>query len=78
MNCPKCDHDMSKVLITRRDTVETIVRRRCCDGCGHRWYTVEVEIPDEGVQYRSRRMSDGPGWLLKRKAGYQRAVVTFE
>lgn len=41
MNCPLCQHERSRVI---RTTYGADIRRvRCCDGCGHRWVTVEVE-----------------------------------
>ena len=77
MNCPRCDHNISRVLATRRDTVETVMRRRRCEGCGHCWYTCEVEVPSDGVRYHRDRETGESGWMLRRVPGYKRIKVLF-
>lgn len=41
MNCPTCGHDAHRVLQTntREDRIQ---RTRECNGCGHRWHTIEA------------------------------------
>ena len=43
MKCPICG--MEKVSIGRSVSKEdSIVRRRICENCGHRWNTVEIDL----------------------------------
>ena len=55
MHCPNCDctgiKGTVKVLKTRRDTIETVLRRRECQQCKHRWWTVEVELPPDSIKW---------------------------
>lgn len=40
--CPKCrSHDTRVVCTTQDDVGGEIYRRRCCQDCGHRWYTAQ-------------------------------------
>ena len=42
MNCPKCDHPVSRVLSTvKRDDTYEIKRVRQCQKCQHPWNTTE-------------------------------------
>lgn len=48
MNCPNCDTPESRTLETRIRPDGTVRRRRECDGCGHRFSSLErvyVKIP---------------------------------
>lgn len=65
MHCSNCDSQKNKTLWTRRDTVETKIRRRQCLDCGNIWFTLEMEIPKEAVAQRQE------GVVLRRE-GYQR------
>lgn len=42
MKCPACTSPEQRVLSTRGGDAR-ITRLRCCDACGHRWNTVEIE-----------------------------------
>lgn len=51
MRCTNCgDSKNVRASHTRTDPMDnTIIRRRVCTTCGHRWYTAEVPIPAEAV-----------------------------
>ena len=66
MNCAKCDSSSLKVTLVRKDTVESIMRRRQCQKCGHVWFTAEIEVPRDGVKWS--------GDKLMRKPGFKQAV----
>ena len=51
MNCPNCDSREIRALTSKRDTIESIVRRRRCGDCGHNWWTVEVELPPGSIKW---------------------------
>jgi transcriptional regulator NrdR family protein len=51
MDCARCGSDAVKVLLSRRDTDVSRVRERYCQGCDHRWFSVEVELPVEAVEW---------------------------
>lgn len=42
MKCPACTSDDQRVMSTR-DGIAKVTRLRCCNACGHRWNTVEIE-----------------------------------
>lgn len=42
MRCPACNSEDQRVLSTRPGTSK-VARLRCCNACGHRWNTVELE-----------------------------------
>ena len=37
--CPACGSRRTAVVMTRQLEDSSILRRRKCNGCGHRWYT---------------------------------------
>lgn len=40
MKCPECGSRRTRVIATKHVKEPVIfVRRRCCDGCGHRYWT---------------------------------------
>ena len=39
--CPKCGCVRLKVVFTRIDPNGFKIRRRCCKGCDHRYYTIQ-------------------------------------
>lgn len=43
MSCNLCGHQRSRVLRTVYDAGD-IRRVRQCDGCGHKWVTLEVPV----------------------------------
>ena len=49
MNCPRCSGSAIRVLLTNNQLEHQIVRRRRCVDCGHKWFTVEVGVPDYAV-----------------------------
>ena len=64
MRCSKCDHERFDVDRTCRDTAETILRQRKCARCGHKVFTVEVELPDAAARHtRVGTMKRLPGFL---------------
>lgn len=42
MQCPKCGSHRIRVSMTAYTGDAQIVRRRWCDGCGERWYTLQA------------------------------------
>jgi len=52
MKCPSCgDEPGVRARHTRTDSNNTVIRRRHCTACGHRWYTAEIPIPSEAVTH---------------------------
>ncbi len=52
--CPQCQGSQLKVLLTQVIEGGVRVRRRKCESCGHRWYTVQEQeqyIPSWRVGY---------------------------
>jgi transcriptional regulator NrdR family protein len=64
MRCAKCDFKRMDVGRTCRDTAETILRQRVCPVCGHKVFTLEVEMPPDAAQHtRTGTMKRLPGFL---------------
>ncbi len=64
MRCAKCDFKRMDVGRTCRDTAETILRQRKCPVCGHKVFTLEVEMPPEAAQHTNAgTMKRLPGFL---------------
>lgn len=40
-HCPKCRGGRTKVVLSHDPGDGVMVRRRWCEGCGHRWYTAQ-------------------------------------
>jgi transcriptional regulator NrdR family protein len=68
MHCANCDSTKSKILWSRRDSVESKVRKRQCLDCDYAWYTLEMELPEGAV-------AQGTAGAVNRRPGFQR--VTF-
>ena len=66
MNCPSCGSPDVRVYKTQRDTESSIMRNRACPNCGHRWYTIEVQLPPGGAMWVDRK--------LKRPRGFRSVV----
>ena len=67
MRCAKCDFKRMDVDRTCRDTAESILRQRKCPQCGHKVFTVEVELPDGAAQHTNQGvMRRLPGFLRVR------------
>lgn len=63
MNCARCASPKARVLQTRKEQPDTILRQRICRECGYTWFTLEMEMPEGSV-----------GWTntgLARKDGYK-------
>jgi transcriptional regulator NrdR family protein len=67
MRCARCDFQRMDVDRTCRDTAESILRQRKCPECGHKVFTVEVELPDGAAQHTNQGvMRRLPGFLRVR------------
>lgn len=66
MDCPSCGADSTRVLVSRKDTDLSRMRRRFCEACDLRFFTVEVQVPDAGVQWVPRPRG------MRRRSGYSR------
>lgn len=44
MQCPRCSCEQIRAVATNGGEAHRITRKRSCEGCGHIWYTVEVEV----------------------------------
>ena len=69
MECPKCGSPQLRVLRTKQETGESTVRQRICRGCGHVFFTVEVDLPDGAVA----QVADGG---LERRPGFRRVAFS--
>jgi len=49
MICPSCSSGTIRTPITNNMLDDQVMRRRQCADCGHRWFTVEVVVPDYAV-----------------------------
>lgn len=49
MQCPKCSSETIRVPFTNNRLPDQVVRRRQCTECGHKWFTVEMTVPDYAV-----------------------------
>jgi len=57
MNCPKCSSNALRVPITNNRLADQVVRRRVCADCGHKWFTVEMTVPDYAVGWSAAHLS---------------------
>ncbi len=51
MNCPKCNSETIRTIMTRQYRMHAVIRRRKCADCGHGWYTMESQIPDDSIRH---------------------------
>jgi hypothetical protein len=56
MNCPKCSSAAVRCPITNNMLSDQVVRRRVCGDCGHRWFTVELTVPDYAVGWSAAHL----------------------
>lgn len=56
MNCPNCSSSALRVPITNNKLDQQVVRRRQCLDCGHRWFTVEMTVPDYAVGWSATHL----------------------
>lgn len=57
VRCPGCTSRQTYIVMTRQLDDGTIIRRRRCDGCNHRWYTqqpAEAEVSPYALQWIDR------------------------
>lgn len=57
MKCPKCSSSALRVPITNNRLDDQVVRRRVCAECGHKWFTVEMAVPDYAVGWSAAHLS---------------------
>lgn len=56
--CPQCQGCDTVVIHTARSTGDQLVRRRRCQQCEHRWYTLqepERAIPDDALRWHWKK-----------------------
>jgi transcriptional regulator NrdR family protein len=56
VNCPSCGHKQHRVMNTRQEGPETTIRQRICQGCAHMFYTLEIDMPQDSVQWHHNHM----------------------
>lgn len=57
MKCPKCRSGLLRVPITNNLLDDQVMRRRQCLDCGHKWFTVEMTVPDYAVGWSAAHLS---------------------
>lgn len=67
MNCPRCSSDNHTTPHTNSKIPDHTVRQRLCQDCGHRWYTVEVVVPNTSI-----------GWSAAQRKPVLREAVRVE
>ena len=78
MHCPKCNDKKLKVIDSRDRELHanSLIRRRECTACGHRFNTKEVVI---SVAYKSEsRATTGAKASLTKKATVQKQKIQKE
>jgi transcriptional regulator NrdR family protein len=79
MHCPECGTPANKVgnKVTKSfiDTCESRIRQRLCI-CGHRWWTVEAELPPGSVQWVIADEDQATYSVPARKPGAQRISIS--
>jgi transcriptional regulator NrdR family protein len=56
--CPNCKSKTTFVVSSNQDQEGKLVRRRKCNECGHRWYTLqypEVEISKYQLSWHNKK-----------------------
>lgn len=56
MKCPNCSSSALRVPITNNKLDQQVVRRRQCLDCGHRWFTVEMTVPDYAIGWSATHL----------------------
>lgn len=49
MKCPRCSSNRHTAPATNSRMPDQTVRQRLCPECGHRWYTVEMIVPNTAI-----------------------------
>jgi transcriptional regulator NrdR family protein len=62
INCPNCGHHVNRVVNTRKEGHETILRQRVCLGCIHSFHTMELALPTGTVRWRNKLMERIEGY----------------
>lgn len=57
MDCPKCSSSTLRVPITNNRLADQVMRRRMCADCGHKWFTVEMTVPDYAVGWSAAHLN---------------------
>jgi hypothetical protein len=65
MKCPKCGH-RTDVYDSRLNTQGLVRRRRSCEGCGHRFATIEIENEFQPLGKKEKKSAPVPR-VAKRK-----------
>ena len=63
MNCPECNSQRVYIVMTKPTQDSRTLRRRRCDDCEHRWYTLqqpEEVICGSRIEWRNRRKAYMP------------------
>ena len=56
MLCPKCRSAAIRAPITNNLLDDQVMRKRTCLDCGHKWFTVEVAVPDYAVGWSAAHL----------------------
>jgi hypothetical protein len=56
MKCPNCSSSALRVPITNNKLDDQVVRRRQCMDCGHKWFTVEMTVPDYAIGWSAMHL----------------------
>ena len=57
-SCPQCNSKLTYIVSTTQDNNGHLIRRRRCDSCKHRWYTLqypEVEISKYQLAWKGKK-----------------------
>lgn len=57
MKCPSCGKGPIRVTITRHPNEDVIVRYRRCEGCGHKFFSMEASLPADAVSWNGRDLT---------------------
>ena len=49
MNCPECGSKNHRTPVTNSERSDQVIRKRVCNDCKTRWFTVELEVPTYAV-----------------------------
>ena len=53
MKCPRCSSSVLRALSTNNKLADQVVRQRGGLDCGHKWFSVELMVPDYAVGWSS-------------------------
>jgi transcriptional regulator NrdR family protein len=79
MICPQCSHNDHRATSTNTRLADQIMRQRVCQGCGHKWFTVEVMVPTYAVGWSANHLRKPVLRIpLDLQAGHTRLRVSHE